>query len=89
MRSRAEHRECSSRRRQGPLVLQQLQAQPLEAEAPGSGTWIALGTVLDAVPEALVRGLTLWASGGDLVLVMALRAVKKVRHFMKPSVSRL
>lgn len=26
--------------------------QPSEAEAPGSGTSIALGTALDAVPEA-------------------------------------
>jgi ZIP family zinc transporter len=47
-------------------------AQPSEAQAPGSGTSIALGTVLDAVPEALVLGVTLRAGGADLVLVMAL-----------------
>ena len=47
-------------------------AQPSEAEAPGSGTAIALGTVLDAVPEALVLGVTLQAGRADLVLVMAL-----------------
>jgi zinc transporter, ZIP family len=46
--------------------------QPSEAEAPGSGTSIALGTVLDAVPEALILGVTLRASGPDLALVVAL-----------------
>jgi ZIP family zinc transporter len=47
-------------------------SQPSEAEAPGSGSSIALGTALDAVPEALVLGVTLRASGPDLALVMAL-----------------
>src|SRR5688500_10987064 len=42
--------------------------QPSEAEAPGSGTSIALGTALDAVPEALVLGVTLRAGGPDLPL---------------------
>lgn len=46
--------------------------QPSEAEAPGSGASIALGTALDAVPEALVLGVTLRAGGPDLVLVVAL-----------------
>jgi zinc transporter, ZIP family len=46
--------------------------QPSEAEAPGSGSSIALGTALDAVPEALVLGVALRAGGTDLVLVMAL-----------------
>ena len=46
--------------------------QPSEAEAPGSGTSIALGTALDAVPEALVLGVTLRAGGPDLALVVAL-----------------
>jgi ZIP family zinc transporter len=46
--------------------------QPSEAEAPGSGTSIALGTALDAVPEGLVLGVTLRASGPDLALVVAL-----------------
>jgi ZIP family zinc transporter len=45
--------------------------QPSEAEAPGSGTSIGLGTALDAVPEALVLGITLRAGGSDLALVMA------------------
>jgi zinc transporter, ZIP family len=47
-------------------------AQPSEAEAPGSGTSIALGTALDAVPEALVLGAGLRAGGPDLALVVAL-----------------
>jgi ZIP family zinc transporter len=47
-------------------------AQPTEAEAPGSGTSIALGTALDAMPEALVLGVTLRAGGPDLALVIAL-----------------
>ena len=47
-------------------------AQPSEAETPGSGTSIALGTALDAAPEALVLGVTLQAGGPDLALVVAL-----------------
>lgn len=46
--------------------------QPSEANAPGSGASIALGTALDAVPEALVLGATLRASGPDLALIVAL-----------------
>jgi ZIP family zinc transporter len=46
--------------------------QPSEAKVPGSGTSIALGTALDAVPEALVLGVTLRAGGPDLPLVVAL-----------------
>jgi zinc transporter, ZIP family len=39
---------------------------------PGSGTSITLGTLLDAVPEALVLGVTLQAGGPDLALIVAL-----------------
>lgn len=46
--------------------------QPSEVDTPGSGASIALGTALDAVPEALVLGITLRAGDADLVLVMAL-----------------
>ena len=46
--------------------------QPSETDAPGSGTSIALGTALDAVPEALVLGVALRAGGPDLALVFAL-----------------
>jgi len=47
-------------------------AQPTEANEPGSGTAIALGTALDAVPEALVLGVTLRVGGPDVALVAAL-----------------
>ena len=46
--------------------------QPSEAESPGSGTSIAFGTALDALPEALVLGVALRAGGPDLVLIAAL-----------------
>ena len=46
--------------------------QPSEADAPGSGSSIALGTALDAVPEALVLGVALRAGGPDVALVVAL-----------------
>lgn len=46
--------------------------QPSEAAAPGSGTSILFGTALDAVPEALILGVTLRASGPDPVLIAAL-----------------
>jgi ZIP family zinc transporter len=46
--------------------------QPSEAEAPGSGSAIALGTALDAVPEALILGVTLRAAGPDPGLIVAL-----------------
>ena len=46
--------------------------KPSEAETPGSGTSIALGTALDAAPEALVLGVALQAGGPDLALVVAL-----------------
>jgi ZIP family zinc transporter len=46
--------------------------QPSELDVPGSGTSIAIGTALDAVPEALVLGVTLRAGGPDLALVIAL-----------------
>ncbi len=47
------------------------QPQPNEAEAPGGGAPIALGTALDAVPEALVLGVTLRVGEPDLALVVA------------------
>jgi ZIP family zinc transporter len=48
------------------------QPQPSEADAPGSGASIALGTALDAVPEALILGVTLRADGPGLALIAAL-----------------
>jgi ZIP family zinc transporter len=49
-----------------------------EAEAPGSGRSIALGTALDAVPEALVLGVTLRVSGPDVALVVLALAFSNV-----------
>jgi ZIP family zinc transporter len=46
--------------------------QPSESEVPGSGNSIALGTALDAAPEALILGVTMRASGLDVALVLAL-----------------
>jgi ZIP family zinc transporter len=46
--------------------------QPSEAEVPGSGASITLGTLLDALPEALILGVTLRVGGPDLALIVAL-----------------
>ncbi|HEU4746907.1 MAG TPA: hypothetical protein VFS56_00290, partial [Gemmatimonadaceae bacterium] len=56
----------ASRKRCGECV-----AQPSEAQQPGSGVAIALGTALDAVPEALVLGLSLQQRIVPLELVIA------------------
>ncbi|NUO51391.1 MAG: ZIP family zinc transporter [Polyangiaceae bacterium] len=48
------------------------QPQPSEADAPGSGTAIVLGTVLDAVPEGLILGVSLRAGPPDMALIGAL-----------------
>lgn len=47
-------------------------AQPTEASNPGSGAAIALGTAMDAIPEALVLGLTLRSHGPDAALIAAI-----------------
>ena len=49
-----------------------------EAEAPGSGRSIVLGTAVDAVPGALVLGVTLRVSGPDVALVVAALALSNV-----------
>jgi len=49
-----------------------------EAEAPGSGTSIVLGTALDAVPKALILGLTLRVGGPDVAMVVAALALANV-----------
>jgi zinc transporter, ZIP family len=46
--------------------------QPTESEQPGSGLAIALGTALDAVPEALVLGLALHEPGLPVELLLAI-----------------
>ena len=56
----------ASRKRCGECV-----PQPSEWQQPGSGVAIALGTALDAVPEALVLGLSLHQRVVPLELVVA------------------
>jgi ZIP family zinc transporter len=46
--------------------------QPSEAQQPGSGLAIALGTAIDAVPEALVLGLALRERAFPLELLLAI-----------------
>lgn len=60
-------RGAKDRKRCGECV-----AQPSEADAPNSGLAIALGTALDAVPEAIVLGLTLHAHGPSAGLIVAI-----------------
>ena len=48
------------------------QPQPSEADAPGSGSAIALGTALDAVPEAMILGISLRTGGPDIVMIVAI-----------------
>jgi len=47
-------------------------SQPSEAQQPGSGFAIVLGTAMDAVPEALVLGLTLRQRTLPLELLIAI-----------------
>jgi len=47
-------------------------SQPSEAELPHSGLAIAMGTAMDAVPEALVLGLVLQMHGPDAALIAAI-----------------
>jgi ZIP family zinc transporter len=46
------------------------QPQPSEAEVPGSGVSIAIGTALDVVPKALLLGVTLLVSGPEVAMVI-------------------
>jgi zinc transporter, ZIP family len=48
--------------------------QPSESQQPGSGVAIALGNALDAVPEAMVLGITLRDPVVPLALVIAFSA---------------
>lgn len=53
-------------------------AQSSEAREPGSGASVALGTALDALPKALVLGLTLRVSGPEAPLVVLALALSNV-----------
>jgi zinc transporter, ZIP family len=48
--------------------------QPAESQRPGSGVAIALGTVLDAIPEAMVLGIALRDPVVPVALVIAFSA---------------
>lgn len=61
------NRGAKDRKRCGECV-----AQPTEDEKPGSGLAITLGTGMDAVPESIVLGLTLFTNGLDLPLILAI-----------------
>ena len=60
-------RGAKDRKRCGECV-----AQPTEAEVPSSGLAIAMGTAMDAVPEALVLGISLHAHGPNAALIAAI-----------------
>ena len=45
--------------------------QPSEDEQPGSGTAIAIGALLDGVPESIVLGMSLLGGAGVGVPVLA------------------
>ncbi|MEU5979806.1 hypothetical protein [Streptomyces sp. NPDC047315] len=55
-----EQREAADRKRCGSSV-----AQPTEEQAPGSGTAIAVGALIDGIPESIAIGLTVAATGGS------------------------
>ncbi len=46
--------------------------QPSEKDIPGSGLAITLGTAMDAVPEGIVLGLSLFTQGVNLPLILAI-----------------
>ena len=56
-----ERWEAQKRKRCGECV-----RQPTETQMPGSGTAIAVGSLLDAVPEALIIGAAVAGGGGAL-----------------------
>ena len=70
-----ERWEAHKRKRCGECV-----RQPSESEMPGSGTAIAVGSLLDAVPEALIIGAAV-AGGGGAVPPLALIAAFAFGNF--------
>ncbi|GAB5536774.1 MAG: ZIP family zinc transporter [Rubricoccaceae bacterium] len=61
------NRGARHRKRCGECV-----SQPDEEDEPGSGKAIAIGTAMDALPEALVLGVTLAAGGSGYAVAAAL-----------------
>ena len=67
--------EAEKRQRCGECV-----RQPSETDVPGSGLAIAVGSLLDAIPEALIIG-TAVAAGGEALLPAALIAAFAFANF--------
>src|SRR5918993_1809714 len=67
--------EAEKRKRCGECV-----RQPSEAEVPGSGTAIAVGSLLDAIPEALIIGAAV-AGGAQTLPPIALIAAFALANF--------
>ena len=59
--------------------------QPSEAEHSGSGTAIAVGALLDGVPESVVLGLTLLSGGGVSAPVLAAIAISNLPEGLSSS----
>jgi ZIP family zinc transporter len=59
--------------------------QPSEEEKPGSGTAIAVGALLDGVPESVVLGLSLLGGGGVGVPVLAAIFISNVPEGLSSS----
>lgn len=67
--------EAEKRKRCGECV-----RQPTESDKPGSGTAIAVGSLLDAIPEALIIGATV-AGGAQALPPVALIAAFGLANF--------
>lgn len=61
------NRGAGDRKRCGECVV-----QPTEALSPGSGIAIVLGTAMDAIPEAIVLGVSLRTEESNVTLVLAI-----------------
>lgn len=57
--------------RRGARHRKRSRKQPSESDSPGSGAAIAVGALLDGIPESVVLGLTLLSGGGVGVGVLA------------------
>jgi ZIP family zinc transporter len=64
--TKSRKKEVHNRKRCGCVL------QPSENDVPGSGLAITLGTVMDAVPEGIVLGLSLFTQGVNLPLILAI-----------------
>lgn len=53
-------------------------SQPSEQQSPGSGTAIAVGALLDGIPESVVLGLGLVSGGGVSLAILAAIVISNV-----------